>query len=120
MYQTYKDLVEFRLIYIQEAHAADGRRPVDYAEEKNILEHKSYDDRCVTADMLYDEKRLTIPCLIDDMENTVNEAYQAHPDRIFLVRTDGKLAVAAAKGPFGFKPALDEVEDWLSEYKTDG
>ena len=54
------------------------------------------------------------------MDNKVNEAYRAQPDRIFLVRSDGKLGVAGAPGPWGFEPALEQVADWLAELKEHG
>lgn len=108
------------MVYINEAHAADGRRPVEYAKEKGITEHDDYSERCVTAQMLMDDKTLTIPCLIDGMDNKVNQAYSAWPDRIFLVRTDGKLAVAADRGPFGFKPGLAASKKWLEEFSKSG
>lgn len=120
MYQDYRDIAEFRLVYITEAHAADGRRPVPYAKELNITEHKDYDQRCKTADQLIGDKELTIPTIIDGMDNAVNEAYKAHPDRVFLVRKDGRLAVAAKRGPFGFKPAINSVKTWLASYKETG
>lgn len=108
------------MVYINEAHAADGSWPVPYAKEKGINEHTNYGERCTTAQMLLDEKKLTIPCIIDGMDNKVNEAYKAHPDRVFLVRKDGKLAVAAARGPWGFKPGLTATEEWLAEFKDTG
>ncbi len=120
MYQDFKDIVEFRLIYIREAHAADGNRPVEYAKEKGINEHTSYEDRCKTAAMLIKDESLTIPTLIDGMDNAVNEAYRAYPDRIFVVRSDGRLAVAAKRGPFGFEPALNETSEWLKELRKSG
>ena len=120
MYQTYKDVAEFRLIYIREAHAADGRRPVKYAIEKGINEHTSREDRCKTAEILLKEKTLNIPMLIDELDNKVGEAYFAWPDRVFLVRKDGTLAVAAERGPWGFKPGLDAAEEFLAIYKETG
>lgn len=120
MYQDYRDIAELRIVYINEAHAADGAWPVAYAGELGINEHASYADRCATAEMLIEDKSLTIPCIIDKMDNSVNEAYRAWPDRIFVVRTDGRLAVAGARGPMGFVPALGETINWLSEFKRTG
>jgi len=119
LYQEYRDIAEFRLVYINEAHAADSSWPVQYAKEKGINDHEDIDDRCTTAKLLMDEKALTIPCLVDSMANKVNKAYSAWPDRVFLIRTDGRLAVAAARGPFGYKPAIDEVEAWLKSFRAD-
>ena len=117
MYQEYKDIAEFRLIYIREAHAADGDRPVEYAKQKEINQQETYTERCTTAKMLFEEKKLTIPCLIDSMDNKTNLAYSAQPDRVFLVETNGKLGVAGDRGPRGFAPGLKEVEKWLIEFR---
>ena len=120
LYREYKDIVEFRLVYINEAHAADGRRPVGYAKEKDITEHDDYAERCTTAEMLLGDKGLSIPFVIDRMDNKVSEAYRAHPDRLFVVRTDGRLGVAAKRGPRGFAPGIEEVAAWLAAFREHG
>ncbi len=120
MFQAYKDLAEFRLVYINEAHAADSDWSVSYAEELGITEHDDYGERCSVANMLLTHKQLTIPCVVDDMRDAVNQAYRAWPDRIFVVRTDGRLAVAAAREPFGFAPALGATQVWLKKLRETG
>ncbi len=120
IYQDYRDLVEVRLVYIREAHAADSNWAVPYAKDLGLLEHKNYGQRCTAAEKLFKDEKLTIPCLIDGMDNVANEAYKAHPDRIFLVRKDGTLGVAGKRGPFGFVPALKQAQAWLAEYRSAG
>ncbi len=120
MYQAYKDIAEFFIVYISEAHALDDRSPVGYAEKLGIKEHGNYTERCSIADRLVKDKKLTIPCLIDGMDNVVEKQYKAHPDRVFLVREDGTLAVAGRRGPWGFKPGLNAANMWLAEYRETG
>jgi len=120
MYQDYKDIAEFRIVYISEAHAIDDRRPVPYAIEKGIKEPRSYGERCSVARILIAEGKLTIPTIIDDMDNHVAEAYDAHPNRLFLVRKDGRLGVAGGPGPWGWEPSLEEARKWLAHYKNTG
>lgn len=120
MYLDYKDVVEFYMVYISEAHALDDRFPVDYAKELGIKEHTKFGERCTVASRLRLDKALTIPCLVDDMDNAVAKSYSAWPDRVFLVGKDGVLAVAAKRGPWGFEPALDKVGTWLASYKDTG
>jgi hypothetical protein len=120
MYDEFKDIAEFRMVYITEAHAADGRRPVEYAKDLNLFEHKKLDERCAAAERLFKDKQLTIPCVIDGMDNRVNQAFSAHPDRIFVVRSDGRLAVAGDRGPFGFEPALQDTLRWLRALRDKG
>lgn len=58
------------------------------------------------------ELGLELPLLIDDMENSVSEAYAAHPDRLFILNTEGKVAYSGGKGPWGFK--VPEMLDALA------
>ena len=118
IFQAYQDVCEFRLIYIKEEHAADTKRAAPYAKKLGITEHNNYGERCTTANRLLNDESLTVPFLIDDMADSVNEAYRAFPDRIFLVRSDGRLAIAAAKGPRGFRPALVKAKKWLAEFRN--
>ncbi len=120
MYQDYKDIVAFRVVYIKEAHAADSDWPVPYATEQGINQPKEYGERCALAQKLVDEKELTIPAIIEDMANEVDKAYHAAPTRAFLVRKDGLLAVAGDRGPRGLTPSLEEIKKWLEEYRETG
>jgi len=117
MYQEYKDIAEFRIVYISEAHAIDDPRPNPFAELKGIYEHKDYGERCSTAEMMMQEENITIPCIIDDMDNNVSVTYNALPDRLYVVRKDGRLAIAGERGPGGLRPALDETWVWLAEHR---
>jgi len=120
MYQHYKDIAEFRIVYIKEAHAIDSRRAVPYAIDEGINQPTTYADRCLIADMLVQTGTLTIPIIIDSIDDRVNGLYQGLPSRVFLVRSDGILGVAAERGPWGFPPALEQAEKWLAQYKGTG
>ena len=120
MYDTYKDIAEFRIIYIREAHAMDSNWPMKLAREKNIKNHVNYEERCTTAEMMMKDKEVKISCIIDNMDNSVNEEYLGHPVKVFLVCKDGKLGVAASRGPWGFKPGLEKTLKWLAHYKKTG
>ena len=52
MYQQYKDVAEFYIVYISEAHAQDDSWPVPYAKDLVIKEHTTYGERCGLADKL--------------------------------------------------------------------
>ncbi len=118
MYQDYRDIVNFRLVYIREAHSIDSRRPSKMATEKGITEHADYSERCSIATAFLDEQDLTIPAIVDDFDNTVNLAYHASPDRLFVIKSDGTLAVAGKRGPWGFVPSLEDADDWLINYRA--
>lgn len=119
-YEDYNDIADFYLVYIKEAHAEDSNRPVGYAKELGIKKHTNFGERCQVAERLFADKELTMPCLVDGMNDEANKAYHAYPDRIFVIRKDGKLAVAAKRGPFGFKPALNATGEWLAQFRRIG
>lgn len=120
MYRKYRNIAEFYIVYISEAHAADDKWPVPYAKELGIKEHKTYGERCIVAGRLRADKKLTIPCLVDSIDNEIATIYKGWPDRVFLIRKDGRLGIAAARGPWGFEPAVIEAREWLAEYKKTG
>jgi hypothetical protein len=75
---------------------------------------KTTEERAKIATDCVDKLKITIPCLLDDMKNTVDKAYQGAPDRLCVVDINGKVAYYGARGPWGFKPrdakkALDEI-----------
>jgi hypothetical protein len=51
--------------------------------------------------------------IIDDMENSTERAYDAWPDRIYLIGTDGRVAWKSGHGPWGFRP--NELERALRD-----
>jgi len=52
-----------------------------------------------------------MPCLVDDMNNTTDQAYAGWPERLFVVDKQGRVAYAGKQGPWGFK--TEHVADWL-------
>ncbi len=51
---------------------------------------KTYDDRSKVAKGCASELKLTMPVLVDDMKDTVSKAYNADPDRLFIIGADAK------------------------------
>ena len=114
MAATYGDVAEFYVVYIKEAHAADGDRPVPIPDEDPIYEPKSLFERRAVAKKCVTKLQLKLPCLVDTMDNAVGKAYDALPDRIFVVDKEGKIAVRSDWGPRQFGPGLDEAAKWLA------
>ena len=48
---------------------------------------------------------LAMPTLLDDMENSTDEAYAALPERLYVIGSDGRVAYQSGPGPFGFDAA---------------
>ena len=116
MSRRFADLAAFYVVYIREAHAADSNWSERLARELNINQPKTYQARVEVARKCLVGLKISIPCLIDNMNNTTEKAYAGWPDRLYVVGKDGKIAYAGARGPRGFKPP--EVRKWLIQYKS--
>ncbi len=110
MYKKYKDKVDFYWVYVREAHAVGSRRP---ARHIKIEQPTTFDERKETATRCQGELSLAMPQVIDDMKNSVASAYNALPDRLFILSADAKLAYRGDRGPRGFK--VNEMEKALAE-----
>jgi len=66
--------------------------------------------RAIARDFVAREK-WEIPLYVDGMENKVDFAFGAWPERLYVIETDGNIAYKGKLGPFGFEP--NEVEAWL-------
>jgi len=114
MYQQYKKDVAFLLVYVREAHPKDEwRMPAGDETIDSIMQPKAWDERCRVAETCCEKLKLSMPCAVDSMDDAVDNAYAAWPDRMFIVGADGRIAYAGRQGPWGFKP--EEVRDWLAK-----
>ncbi len=115
MYKKYGDRVAFYVVYLREAHTEDGRQSKANTQEGLVfLQPKDYEDRVELAQEMCSKLELSMPCLIDGMDNRVGQAYAAMPDRLYLIGFDGTVAFKGEKGPSGFKPA--QLEKFLDLY----
>ncbi len=78
-----------------------------------VNQPKTYEERVRVAGECLKGMKLTIPMLVDDIENTVQKAYAGWPDRIYIVDKDGKVSYKGGLGPMGFKPK--EAEEALKK-----
>jgi len=114
MWEQYGDDVQFFVVYIREAHAIDSRSPMGgggmpiVEDPVHLWERKGVAKVCLTKLSLE-----PMPMLVDDMQDTANKAYDAAPDRIYLVGRDGRIAYHGGPGPFAF--STDELEQAIQD-----
>jgi hypothetical protein len=70
-----------------------------------IRQHQSLEDRLKCARLCASALNLTIPMLVDNMDNAAFEAYSAWPERIYILSSGGRIHYKGGPGPFGFHPA---------------
>jgi iodothyronine deiodinase-like protein len=87
------------------------------ANERDVVlftQPQSFDERVSIAQSCSLRLDLSIPTLIDDMENSTDQKYYALPDRLYLVGRNGRIAYRGAPGPWGFVAA--ELEKAIQNY----
>ncbi len=107
------------MIYIREAHPSDGwvvRQ--NEVQGISVKDPKTISERSATAENACSILRINIPCLVDDMSDSTNKAYSAWPDRLYIVDTQGRIAVKGERGPRGFAPSVDYAREWLKNYEV--
>ena len=101
-------------MYIAEAHATDGWQLQSNLDEGVLLaNHRTLEERFAAAREGVARLGLTMPVLVDDMDDAVSGAFAAWPERIYVVDSDARLAYVGGPGPFEFDP--DAAEAALSE-----
>ena len=100
--------VEFLCIYIQEAHPEDGWQTQANLDQGIVFEQpKNEEDRAEAAESCVLGLNHEIPMAMDDMDNTVDSAYIALPDRLYVIDSQGKIFFRSGPGPMGF-----DVDAW--------
>jgi hypothetical protein len=69
------------------------------------MQQRALDERVAAARDTAARLGLTMPVLVDGMDNAASAAFAAWPERIVVVDRDGRIAYPGAPGPDGFDPA---------------
>jgi hypothetical protein len=116
LWEEFGEEVEFIVVYIREAHAleetmAAGNVGLPAVEAPtNDIERMGVAQQCHSQ---FDLGEMTL--LVDGIDDAVEDAYYAHPDRLYLVGKDGSIAYHGLQGPNGMRPdeLLEAIEDEL-------
>ena len=105
----YGGRIDFRLVYIREAHAEGGseaqwqstvnaREGVDLPPARDLGEKRSHAELCV--------RKLSLPfaVVVDGMDAAAEKAYEAWPSRVYLVDREGRVAFNSRLGELDFHP----------------
>jgi iodothyronine deiodinase-like protein len=87
---------------------ANERDDVFFSQPKTLGERVAVAQSCALR------LELSIPTLIDDLENSTDQKYYALPDRLYLIGRDGRIAYRGAPGPWGFVAA--DLEAAIESY----
>jgi hypothetical protein len=99
-------------IYVREAHPTDGWRMnsndrvgITFGQPRKIQERVEVAEKCCQS------LAMSMPLLVDELNDRVGHAYSGMPDRLYVIDCFGRVAYKGGRGPFGFKPG--EMEQSL-------
>jgi hypothetical protein len=116
--RRYGDKVEFLGVYVREAHPLDGWR-MDSNDKAGIrvAQPTTEDERTNVAARCCQSLNMTMPLLVDRLDDRVGHLYSGMPDRLYLIGRDGRVVYKGGRGPFGFKPG--ELEQSIVMHLVD-
>jgi len=101
----YGEEVEFLAIYVREAHPTNGWRMQSNDKEGVVFAQPRTDaERTEVAEQCCTKLKMTMPLLVDSLDDRVGHLYSGMPDRLYLIDKNGRVAYKSGRGPFGFKP----------------
>src|SRR5262245_49249214 len=105
MKQRYGDRVDFLAIYVREAHPVDGWR-MSSNDDVGICirQPRNQGERLSVARSCGNLLKISMPLVVDELDDRVGQAYSGMPDRLYLIDRAGRVAYKSGRGPFGFKP----------------
>jgi hypothetical protein len=102
-------------MYIREAHPTDGWQvPVNVRDKILIPDPKTLAERQKVAKDFAAQFKVSLPILVDSLDDQVEKAYAGWPDRFYVIDSEGRIAYKGGPGPGGFKvqdipPVLDKL-----------
>jgi len=110
--------VAFLNVYVREAHPMDGWR-MESNDKAGVCfpQPKTYEDRLKIAKACQTSLKMTVPLVVDDVDDAVGDLYSGMPDRLYVVGRDGRVVYKSGRGPFGFLPG--EMEQALVMHLVD-
>jgi hypothetical protein len=61
------------------------------------------------AEEFAEEVKLSVPILVDTIDDEVERAYAGWPDRIYILDQQGKIVHKGEQGPRGLQPSVKEA-----------
>mgnify|MGYP001216592591 FL=1 len=113
----YKDRMEFFVVYVQEAHPTDGWQvDSNVQDEVYYRQHQSYDEREEVAQSCTIDLHISIPTVVEEMDNAIDEAYGAAPERLYLIGKDSRVVYHGGAGPHLFD--LEELDEAIQKMEA--
>jgi hypothetical protein len=110
--KRYGDKARFLMVYVREAHPTGGWRMESNDRVGVVADQPTvFEARAELATKACTLMKATMPIVVDEIDDPVDNAYSGVPSRHYVIDAEGKVAHKGGRGPFGFKPG--ELEQAL-------
>jgi hypothetical protein len=77
---------------------------MDSNKTENVIfdQPKEFGERRSVAQNCCSRLSLSIPCVVDSIDDRVDNLYASWPERIYVVDATGRISYAGKQGPWGF------------------
>ncbi|MCH9675765.1 MAG: hypothetical protein K0U93_30285 [Gammaproteobacteria bacterium] len=108
IYARYRDRMDFYCVYIQEAHPEDGWQVAMNVDDDVIFDQpKTLEEREAMAQVCALRLNMSMPMLLDDLDNTLDTLFAALPERLYVLDAAGTVTFRTVVGSPGF-----DVDAW--------
>jgi len=123
MHTKYGNQVQFIIVYTVEAHPVGAPSPYSGEEwttpasmdqeGRPLNQPSTYEERLVQADQMKNELNITVPILIDEVDNAVWCTYGPAPNNAHFIGTDG--VIVEKQGWYRPEQMEEAIEQYLAE-----
>ena len=106
LFARYRGRLDFRLVYIREAHAEDQwRSTINEREGIALAPARDLSEKQAHANLCLRKLNFPFPAIVDGMDTRAEAGYDAWPSRVYLVGRDGRVAFNSRLGELDFDAA---------------
>ena len=87
------------------------------ADEVLLRQRQDIHEREGAAQACSIDLHISIPTLVEEMDNVIDEAYGPAPERLYLIGKDGNVLYHGGAGPHLFD--LEELEEAIQRIESD-
>jgi hypothetical protein len=85
--------------------SSNDKAGIAFAQPRTKKQRSGVASKCCTA------LQMTMPVLVDEIDDRVGHAYSGMPDRLYIIDKNGLVVYKGGRGPFGYN--VPEMEQSL-------
>ena len=113
LFKKYQGKAHFYLVYIREAHPTDGRAIA--GNQFQVKSPTSVAERQAVAKQFAERLKVSIPILVDTIDDQVETSYSCWPNRMYILDAQGKIVDKGLASPRGVASSAQRASTLLDK-----